>query len=87
MLGATGLDATLAVKEADGTGEARTLVKADLATVSPDGKMAAFSFRDPKTNSDLWSLSLEGEAKPALLLQTPARERGPAISPDGGYVA
>jgi len=77
----------LAEKAADGTGEARILAKADSSSLSPDGKSVAFSLRDLKTKDDLWALSLEGEAKPVPLVQTPARERQPAISPDGRYVA
>jgi dipeptidyl aminopeptidase/acylaminoacyl peptidase len=79
--------ANLAEKVADGTGEPRILTKADSSSLSPDGKSVAFSIRDLKTKDDLWVLSLEKDAKPVPLVQTPARERQPAISPDGGYVA
>ena len=74
-------------KAADGTGEISTHANGDFATLSPDGKHLAFTVRDPKTKEDLWTLSLEGDAKPVVLLQTPARERVPIISPDGKYVA
>jgi eukaryotic-like serine/threonine-protein kinase len=74
-------------KAADGTGEISTHANGDFGTLSPDGKQLAFTVRDPKTKDDLWVLSLEGDGKPVLLLQTPARERIPVISPDGHYVA
>ncbi|MCI0659037.1 MAG: hypothetical protein L0170_18440, partial [Acidobacteria bacterium] len=61
--------------------------KGDFASLSPDGKSLAFMMRDPKTKEDLWVLPLEGDAKPVVLLQTPARERIPAISPDGKSLA
>jgi Tol biopolymer transport system component len=78
---------TIKSKAADGTGETTTHTKGDFASLSPDGKSLAFMMRDPKTKEDLWKMSLEGDGKPAVLLQTPARERVPAISPDGRYVA
>jgi dipeptidyl aminopeptidase/acylaminoacyl peptidase len=78
---------TIASKAADGTGEIRVHTKGDAFSLAPGGKLAVFTLRDPRAKEDLWTLSLEGEAKPALLLQTPARERYPAVSPDGQYVA
>ena len=78
---------TLMSKSADGTGEPRTYIKADAASLSPDGKLLAVTIRDPKSKEDLWVVATEGEAKPAVLLQTPARERVAMISPDGRYVA
>jgi len=78
---------TIKSKAADGTGETTTHVKGDFASLSPDGKSLAFITRDPKTKEDLWMMSLEGDGKPVVLLQTPARERIPVISPDGRYVA
>jgi Tol biopolymer transport system component len=74
-------------KAADGTGEVSTHASGDFGTLSPDGKHLAYTVRDPRTKEDLWVLSLEGDGKPELLLQTPARERVPVISPDGRYVA
>jgi len=78
---------TLMSKSADGTGEPRTLIKADAASLSPDGKLLAATIRDATSKEDLWVLAVEGDGKPAVLLQTPARERMAMISPDGRYVA
>jgi Tol biopolymer transport system component len=72
---------------ADGTGQVKVLGKGDITALSPDGKLLAYSVRDVKTKDDLWVTGLEEGAKPVPLLQTPAREWGPAISPDGHYVA
>ena len=72
---------------ADGTGQVKVLGKGDIAALSPDGKLLTYSVRDVKTKDDLWVTGLEEGAKPVPLLQTPAREWGPAISPDGHYVA
>ncbi|MCI0568769.1 MAG: hypothetical protein L0Z52_11400, partial [Acidobacteria bacterium] len=78
---------TIKSKAADGTGETSTHAKGDFASLSPDGKLLAFTTRDTKSKEDLWMMSLEGDGKPVVLLQTPARERIPVISPDGRYVA
>ncbi len=47
----------------------------------------AFSRAGEKTEDDLWSMSLEGDAEPLLFLQTDADEDRPALSPDGRFVA
>jgi Tol biopolymer transport system component len=43
--------------------------------------------RNPKTQSDVWVLRMEGDAKPAPWLQTPFNETGARFSPDGRWVA
>ncbi len=40
---------------------------------------------NPRTGSDLWTLTLDGKAAP--LLATSAQERDPRLSPDGRWLA
>jgi serine/threonine-protein kinase len=56
-------------------------------SVSPDGKVLAFSEQDPETRLDLWVLPLEGERRPKPFLQTPYIEMRPAFSTDGHWLA
>jgi len=42
---------------------------------------------DPKTNSDLWLLPLQGDRTTLPLVRTPFNERHARISPDGRWVA
>ena len=42
---------------------------------------------DPKTFGDIWSVPLSGEKKEVPVLQTPADERNPQVSPDGKWIA
>src|SRR4029077_14041200 len=56
-------------------------------SISPDGKLAFFYKRDPKTESDIWMVPLEGDLKPAVVLQTPFIESAAKISPDGKLLA
>jgi eukaryotic-like serine/threonine-protein kinase len=52
---------------------------------SPDGRMLVFMEANPRTGSDLWTLTLDGKAAP--LLATSAQERDPRVSPDGRWLA
>jgi Tol biopolymer transport system component len=52
---------------------------------SPDGRTLLFMEANPRTGSDLWTLTLDGKAAP--LLATPAQERDPRLSPDGRWLA
>jgi Tol biopolymer transport system component len=54
---------------------------------SPDSRSILYVDRDPKTRHDVWSISLEGDRKPAPWLQTPFNEMGARFSPDGHWVA
>jgi len=42
---------------------------------------------DPKTGSDLWTVSASGPADPVPLLQTPFNESHARVSPDGRWLA
>ena len=57
--------------------------------LSPDGLLAVFRVEDPRTRSDLWLLSLGGEAaqrNPSPLLTSLFNEQGARISPDGRWL-
>jgi dipeptidyl aminopeptidase/acylaminoacyl peptidase len=61
----------------------------DSRSWSPDSKFLLFEQLDPKTNTDLWILPVEGDSGrvPTPYLQTPFNETFGAISPDGHWVA
>jgi Tol biopolymer transport system component len=78
----------VAVKAADGTGDAKELAKpGNLPSLSPDGKFLAYSATGPETDIDIFYIPLAGDQKPVPFLQTKAREAWPQISPDGRFVA
>jgi hypothetical protein len=54
---------------------------------SRDGKYLLFSQDDPRGSPDLWALTLEGDRKPIVVLQTPFVEVKGQFSPDGKWVA
>jgi Tol biopolymer transport system component len=54
---------------------------------SPDGQFIIYSQLNPKTNSDLYLLSLVGERKPTALLQTGFIEAQARFSPNGRWIA
>ncbi|HEV8370547.1 MAG TPA: protein kinase [Pyrinomonadaceae bacterium] len=54
---------------------------------SPDGQSIIYSQLNPKTNSDLYLLSLGGERKPTALLQTGFIEAQARFSPNGRWIA
>jgi serine/threonine-protein kinase len=74
---------------ADGSGKAELLYSSQnmLAPYSwsPDGKRLALY--DYYELGDIWALSLEGERKLELIIQTPDIEYNPAFSPDGRWIA
>jgi hypothetical protein len=55
--------------------------------ITPDGKLAFFWRIDAKTAQDIWTVELDGEYKPAAVLQSPFREIAAKISPDGMFLA
>jgi serine/threonine-protein kinase len=75
----------------DGSGEEERLTTSPNSqwaeTVSPDGKILAFTTIDPVRNSDIWTLSLEGDHTSRPFLQTPASESNVDFSPDGRWLA
>ena len=54
---------------------------------SPDGQSIIYSQLNPKTNSDLYLLSLGGEKKPTPLVQTTFIEAQARFSPNGRWIA
>ena len=53
---------------------------------SRDGEWYTFEETRPDTGWDIWLLPLQGERTPRPLLQTPADEQSPRISPDGRFL-
>jgi len=53
---------------------------------SPDGQFVAFFRTDPKTQRDIWVLSLKDKKRSPFLV-TPATEGAPRFSPDGRFIA
>jgi eukaryotic-like serine/threonine-protein kinase len=56
-------------------------------SVTPDGKTLVYVVVDPKTLPDIWTLNLDDPSKRRPFLQTPFREGGPVLSPDGHWIA
>ena len=54
---------------------------------SRDGRFILYSDLDPKTQSDLWVLPLEGERKPIAVATTEFNESQGQFSPDGHWIA
>jgi Tol biopolymer transport system component len=78
------------VQSLDAPGSARLVLRRGLssqapAAWSPDGRTLVFMDFNPRTGSDLWTLTLDGKAAP--LLATSAQERDPRLSPDGRWLA
>jgi len=79
-------------KPADGDGAAERLVVSDLhqypGGFTPDGSSLVYSRADPITGSDIWIMSLTGSEKSARpLINTPANENMPSLSPDGRWMS
>lgn len=77
---------------ADGTGEAERLTTSENPqfpmSFSPDGSILVFVENNPRGDADIMYLRLDSEErKPEVFLATPFIERGPALSPDGRWVA
>ncbi|MCM3905204.1 MAG: serine/threonine-protein kinase [Pyrinomonadaceae bacterium] len=76
------------MKPADGSGEARELVKAIGAHFSLDQKHLIYATAvNSQGTWDLWYTAIETGAKPEPFLITPTDESSPEFSPDGSYVA
>jgi Tol biopolymer transport system component len=54
---------------------------------SRDGKYLVFIQIGTTTAEDIWALPLDGDRQPYPILQTPAIETNPALSPDGRWLA
>jgi eukaryotic-like serine/threonine-protein kinase len=78
-------------KLASGIGPEELLFKSDAPIIqgswSPDGRYLICNRLDPKTKNDIWVVSLAGDRKPFMFLQTPFEERQGRLSPDGRWLA
>jgi len=78
-------------KAASGAGSEQLLLKSDLwkepLDVSPDGRWLLYRVSDPKTDIDIWLLSLSGDRKATPLMATPFNENEGRFSPDGRWLA
>ncbi|MGH9779969.1 MAG: hypothetical protein ACRD5I_16325 [Candidatus Acidiferrales bacterium] len=83
----------LYLKPASGAGSEAVLLESEgnkfVDDWSRDGWFLLYEHGDPsgKNRWDLWVLSLQGERKPYLVLQTPYSERGARFSPNGRWIA
>ena len=79
----------IAVKAANGSGEAETVLQrtAFPAAWSPDGHFILYIERGAKTRMDLWALPLFGDRKEYQLSNSPFDEQNPQLSPDGRWLA
>jgi hypothetical protein len=78
-------------KDANGGGQEEQLTRGPndkrLSDWSHDGKFLLYWEQDPKMQSDLWVLPLDGNRKPIQILQTPFIEAKGQFSPDGKWIA
>jgi eukaryotic-like serine/threonine-protein kinase len=82
----------LYLKLASGAGDERLLLKPSdgykyPTSSSRDGRFLLYTLENPKTKSDLWVMSLNGDPKPIPFLRTEFNERSGQFSPDGHWVA
>ena len=81
------------VRSADFSGQETPLFKMERLIQAPewshDGRFLVFvgGQAGTRTTNDLWVLPLSGDRKPAILMQTPATEGSPALSPDDQWIA
>jgi serine/threonine-protein kinase len=84
-------DADLVWKRADGSGAEERLLDDPQAqwgmSWAPDGQSLVYRQNTRETGRDIWTLPLTGDGQPTPLVQTPAEERAPRISPDGRFLA
>ena len=80
------------VKPADGSSP-ETQITSDaepFKTAGPwskDGKLIVYSALDPKTQRDIWIVSVDGDHTPKPFLRSPFNELGPDLSPDGRWLS
>jgi Tol biopolymer transport system component len=79
------------IKLADNTRDEVLLFESDgpIAPMSwtPSGDTLVYWVASSQTLGDVWRLPMEGEKKPAPILNTIADERNPQLSPDGRWIA
>ncbi len=83
----------LTTKASNGLGEPEVVLPSDVSGATfpccwtPDGRHIVYQKRGVKSRLDLYSVSLDGEKKEILLLNSPFDELSPALSPDGRWLA
>lgn len=87
--GSSGTAGGLSIKNANGTGEAESLLAGANFPRSwtPDGRFIIFLRRGVKTRLDIYAIPMFGERKEYLLLDSPFNELSAQISPDGRWLA
>jgi serine/threonine-protein kinase len=89
-LSANGQSVTIMRRPADGSRDAEALTthsqRIYLHQIAPDGR-AIVDLRTPLRQSDIGLLRLERNAKPEVLIATPADELAAELSPDGRWLA
>ena len=80
------------VRSTSGLDPAREYLAADpmfksLDSWTPDGRALVFSRQSPATKWDIFTLPLEGDAKPIPFLTGPSNEQTGIVSPDGHWIA
>ncbi len=80
-------------RAADGTGDVERLMTMEAVNIiaptslSPDGAYLLFHTLSADTNWDIGMVSMQGERRPTMLIQSEATEYGGEISPDGAWIA
>jgi Tol biopolymer transport system component len=79
----------ITVKPANGLGDAEVLHQGTNfpSDWSPDGRFIIFLRRGVTTRRDIYTLSMTGQRKETLLLNSAADEQNPQLSPDGKWLA
>jgi Tol biopolymer transport system component len=79
----------LTIKAANGLGEAEVIWPGTNFPFawSPDGRYIIFLRRGAKTRMDMYAVSMAGERKESLLLNSAFDEQSPQLSPDGKWLA
>ncbi len=81
----------LYLKVADNSRMEELLLESDsvLAPMSwsPDGKTLVYWTVNSKTGGDIMAIPVMGDHKPVVIVQGPADERNPQVSPDGKWLA
>jgi eukaryotic-like serine/threonine-protein kinase len=79
------------LKLADSTKNEEPLTESDAPIVpmtwTPDGQTLVYWTSAAKTQGDVWGLPMTGEKKPFPILNSPADERHPQVSPNGKWIA
>lgn len=85
--GATSREGGVCAVAADGSREPKVVAPGgSMPNVSADGRWLAYILLSSQTQTDVWARRLDITAEPVLVVQTPAFDYSPAISPDGRFL-